>query len=56
LALFTAIVRSQMLRDSGFMNDRDYQTYRSLFANMSNFMVRTQAHCDLHLTGLLVVC
>ena len=28
----------QMLRDSGMMEDREYQTYRSLFSNMSNFM------------------
>ena len=28
----------QVLKDSGMMEEREYQTYRSLFSNMSNFM------------------
>lgn len=27
-----------MLRNSGMMDDRDYQTYMELFNNMANFM------------------
>eukprot|EP01116_Phalansterium_solitarium_P020368 TRINITY_DN5994_c0_g1_i1.p1 TRINITY_DN5994_c0_g1~~TRINITY_DN5994_c0_g1_i1.p1 ORF type:complete len:184 (+),score=46.69 TRINITY_DN5994_c0_g1_i1:424-975(+) len=29
---------AKMLRDSGLLDERDYQTYCHLFANMSNFM------------------
>jgi len=29
---------AKMLCDSGLMDERDYQTYVSLFSNMSNFM------------------
>ena len=28
----------QVLKDSGMMEEREYETYRSLFSNMSNFM------------------
>ena len=28
----------QVLRDTGMMEEREYETYRSLFSNMSNFM------------------
>eukprot|EP01116_Phalansterium_solitarium_P020369 TRINITY_DN5994_c0_g1_i2.p1 TRINITY_DN5994_c0_g1~~TRINITY_DN5994_c0_g1_i2.p1 ORF type:complete len:237 (+),score=71.00 TRINITY_DN5994_c0_g1_i2:84-794(+) len=31
-------VFAKMLRDSGLLDERDYQTYCHLFANMSNFM------------------
>lgn len=34
-----ALNPAKMLRDSGRMEERDYQTYLNLFANMSNFMV-----------------
>ena len=38
-----------MLRDSGLMADRDYATYTSLFASMSNFMRRPNVivHLDV---------
>eukprot|EP00800_Vazella_pourtalesii_P006378 TRINITY_DN1818_c0_g1_i3.p1 TRINITY_DN1818_c0_g1~~TRINITY_DN1818_c0_g1_i3.p1 ORF type:complete len:254 (-),score=42.61 TRINITY_DN1818_c0_g1_i3:105-836(-) len=29
---------AKVLKDDGLMQDREYQTYRSLFSNMSNFM------------------
>lgn len=31
-------VFAKVLKDSGMMEEREYQTYRSLFSNMSNFM------------------
>ena len=31
-------VFARVLKDSGMMEEREYQTYRSLFSNMSNFM------------------
>jgi len=38
-----------MLHNSGHMDARDYQTYRELFTNMSNFMRRPNliVHLDL---------
>lgn len=38
LTLFTLDYDLQVLKDSGMMEEREYQTYRSLFSNMSNFM------------------
>ena len=40
---------AKMLRDSGLMDERDYQTYVSLFQNMSNFMKKPNiiVHLDL---------
>ncbi len=41
-SLFTAlqfIFLAKMLLEAGLMEERDYQTYTHLFANMSNFMV-----------------
>eukprot|EP00800_Vazella_pourtalesii_P006377 TRINITY_DN1818_c0_g1_i2.p1 TRINITY_DN1818_c0_g1~~TRINITY_DN1818_c0_g1_i2.p1 ORF type:complete len:271 (-),score=43.74 TRINITY_DN1818_c0_g1_i2:105-887(-) len=34
---------AKVLKDDGLMQDREYQTYRSLFSNMSNFII-TQRH------------
>jgi deoxyadenosine kinase len=40
---------AKMLRDSGLMAERDYQTYVSLFQNMSNFMKKPNVivHLDV---------
>lgn len=40
---------AKMLRDVGLMDERDYQTYRSLFQNMSNFMKKPNiiVHLDV---------
>jgi deoxyadenosine kinase len=40
---------AKMLRDSGLMTDRDYQTYRSMFRHLSNFMRRPNliVHLDV---------
>lgn len=40
---------SQMLRDAGHMEERDYRTYRSLFEAMSSFMRRPNiiVHLDV---------
>merc|ERR1712083_783122 len=42
-------VFARMLRDSGNMDDRDFQTYMELFQNMANFMKKPNiiAHLDL---------
>lgn len=42
-------VFAKMLRDQGLMEERDYQTYISLFKNMSNFMARNNliVHLDV---------
>ena len=42
-------VFARMLRDSGLMTERDFQTYRELFSHMSNFMRRPNliVHLDL---------
>lgn len=42
-------VFARMLRDSGHMDERDYQTYTELFSAMSNFMRRPNVivHLDL---------
>ena len=42
-------VFAKMLRDGGFMDDRDYKTYLELFQNMSNFMKKPNiiVHLDL---------
>ena len=34
----TFIIMLQVLKDTGMMEEREYETYRSLFSNMSNFM------------------
>ena len=39
-------VFARMLRDSGAMDQRDFETYMELFSNMSNFMKRPAAHLD----------
>lgn len=36
--LTSSVCSSQVLKDSGMMEEREYETYRSLFSNMSNFM------------------
>ena len=38
VCVFWCVLVRQVLRDSGMMEEREYQTYRSLFSNMSNFM------------------
>merc|ERR1712151_753875 len=42
-------VFARMLRDSGHMEDRDFQTYMELFQNMANFMKKPNiiVHLDL---------
>ncbi|CAI8021259.1 Deoxyadenosine kinase [Geodia barretti] len=42
-------VFAKVLRDSGMMEEREYQTYRSLFSNMSNFMKKPNliVHLDV---------
>jgi len=37
-------VFARMLRDSGHLNDRDFNTYMELFQNMANFMKKTKYH------------
>lgn len=39
----------QMLKDAGYMEERDYRTYITLFNNMSNFMCRPNiiVHLDV---------
>jgi deoxyadenosine kinase len=39
-----------MLRKDGLMEERDYQTYCSLFSNMSNFMNRPNLIIHLEVT------
>lgn len=43
-------VFARMLRDSGMMEDRDYQTYVELFSNMSNFMKKPNVIVHLDVT------
>ena len=40
----------QMLRDSGLMEERDHDTYVSLFNNMSNFMKKPNIIVHLDVT------
>jgi deoxyadenosine kinase len=42
-------VFARMLRDSGYMDERDYNTYIELFKNMSNFMKKPNiiVHLDV---------
>ena len=42
-------VFARMLRNAGLMEERDYQTYVSLFQNMSNFMKKPNiiVHLDV---------
>jgi deoxyadenosine/deoxycytidine kinase len=37
-SIYEDSIFAKMLRDSGLMDERDYQTYKSLFQHMSNFM------------------
>merc|ERR1712066_22170 len=41
---------ARMLRDSGHMEDRDFQTYMELFQNMANFMKKPNIIVHLDLT------
>merc|ERR1712137_833052 len=43
-------VFARMLRDSGHMDDRDFQTYMDLFQNMANFMKKPNIIVHLDLT------
>ncbi len=43
-------VFAKVLRDSGAMDDRDYQTYLELFRNMSNFMQKPNIIVHLDVT------
>merc|ERR1712019_105381 len=43
-------VCARMLRDSGLMEDRDFQTYMELFQNMANFMKKPNIIVHLDLT------
>jgi len=43
-------VFARMLRDSGNMDERDYQTYTNLFENMANFMKKPNIIVHLHVT------
>jgi len=43
-------VFAKMLRDSELMEERDYQTYTTLFANMSNFMKKPNVIIHLDVT------
>lgn len=43
-------VFARMLRDSGHMEDRDFQTYMELFQNMANFMKKPNIIVHLDLT------
>eukprot|EP00742_Colponemidia_sp_Colp-10_P009873 GILJ01010802.1.p1 GENE.GILJ01010802.1~~GILJ01010802.1.p1 ORF type:complete len:260 (-),score=26.44 GILJ01010802.1:189-938(-) len=43
-------VFAKMLRDSGLMDQRDYETYVSLFSNMSNFMKKPNLIVHLDVT------
>ena len=42
-------VFARMLRDSGYMEERDFRTYMELFSNMSNFMKKPNiiVHLDV---------
>lgn len=48
-SIYEDSVFARMLHESGLMADRDYQTYRELFSQMSNFMRRPNiiVHLDL---------
>lgn len=41
---------ARMLRDSGYLGDRDFQTYMELFQNMANFMKKPNIIVHLDLT------
>ena len=43
-------VFARMLRDGGFMEERDFETYMELFRNMSNFMKRPNVIVHLDVT------
>jgi deoxyadenosine kinase len=43
-------VFARMLRNAGLMDERDYQTYVSLFNNMSNFMKKPNIIVHLDVT------
>ena len=38
---------ARVLKESGQMEPREYETYLSLFSNMSNFMYASKAYCML---------